>query len=299
MRRYLKKGIAVICALTMVAALVTGCGQKNDTVETTAAGTTAETTAETTVAGTIEAEQLPTLAEITDNNIFGEMAQTCAIFTFDSSQKSGVTYSLKNSDGDIVCQVTPEEDFTTLVMESEELVSGTYTLWCGDVQYAAMAETAGGMGMGGMMPGGMEIPEGFEMPEGGEMPSMGELPEGGELPSMGEMPEGVEMPSMGGMPEGVEMSGMGELPEGGEMPGMGELPEGVEMPGMGELPEGVEMPGMGELPEGGEIPDMGGMPQGGGMRPNDGQGMMSTGELSTEIVIYNGVNYFSGVSIAE
>ncbi len=180
-----------------------------------------------------------------------ESEQNYAVFSFASSQKSGNTYILKNSNSEVVYEITPENNFMYLIVSSDELMAGTYTLWAGDSQYAAMSGNAGGMGMAGGMPGGMG-----EMPKDGEMPNgMGEMPEGMELPEGFEMPEGFEIPE-GGMPQG------GERPDG-----------------MGELPEG-------EMPQGGN-------------HPNGGQGMMITGEVSTEFTINDGGNYFSNVSLAE
>ena len=143
----------------------------------------------------------------------------------------------------MVFEHTPENDFTYLIVSSDKLTSGTYSLWNGETQ---LAVSAGGMGgFKGGFPGGF--------PGGGMLEGM-EIPEGGERP---ELPEDMV------------------IPEGGERP---ELPEGME------IPEGMERP------EGGRGQ--------GGRGGQGGFGMMG-GELSKEITIVDGGNYFNNVSVAE
>jgi len=135
---------------------------------------------------------------------------TYAVFTFSEKQKAGSSYTLKDSGGNGIFEVVPENDFMYMVLSSEELLPGEYTLWQGDTQLCASMGGFGGMG-GGM--GGMQPPDG-EAPEmpGGEMPQMpnGEMPQWGvgERP---EMPEG-EIPEM---PEGQSPEGFGGRTPGG------------------------------------------------------------------------------------
>ncbi|MBQ9166196.1 MAG: carbohydrate-binding domain-containing protein [Oscillospiraceae bacterium] len=104
----------------------------------------------------------------------------------------------------------------------------------------------------GSFGGGMMAQGGFEDGEGMTLPD-GERPEGGLRRE--EIPEG-EMPEKGERPE---------MPEG-------EIPEG-------ELPEGMELPEDGEMRE---------RPQGGGR----GDMELSGGEVSTDLTIVDGANYF-------
>lgn len=201
-----------------------------------------------------------------------ESNQNFAVFQFASSQKGGETYSLKNEAGKEVISYTPENSFTYLIMSSADLSAGTYSLWMGETQLqAAVSGAMGGFfgGFGGQRPEGMEFPDGMEFPENGQMPDFGTIGEG-------EMPEGMYRP------------------ENGEMPDM-QLPEGVEPPEtIGRPVEGGETFGEGsgaQFPSGGEF-------QGGGQFPGGGQfqgGMQGNAELSTEIVIADGGNYFTNV----
>lgn len=187
-----------------------------------------------------------------------ESMQNYAVFQFASSQKAGETYILKNEAGEAVFTYKPENDFTYLIVSSEELVAGTYTLWQGETQLAASAGSMMG-GFGGQRPEGMELPEGMQFPGDGQMPDFGSSEEG-------EMPEGMYRP------------------EKGEMPDM-QLPEGITPPEeIGRPVEGDETAGFG------------------GGRPGNGNGfngMQGNVALSTEIVIADGGNYFSNVSIAK
>ena len=221
-------------------------------------------------------------------DMISESEQNYAVFSFASRQTGGTTYTMKNEAGDAVFQHIPTNDFMYLIVSSEELVSGTYTLWSGENQLAASAGSAMG-GMMGAMPGGfgggMELPEGMEIPEGAELPEGMELPEGAEIPEGMQLPEGMEMP------EGTE------IPGGQQMPENMELPEGAAAPDGKQRPEG-QMPAEGM---------QGGFQDGGmnGQRPDDGRvgqggfGMEGNAELSVEITIVDGGNYFSNVSAAE
>lgn len=122
-----------------------------------------------------------------------ESRQTYAVFQFAQPQKGGSVYTLKSAAGDIVCKYLPENDFSYLILSSDQLAEGNYTLWKDDTQLSA-AVTNTGEGMGGK-PGGPKPPEGMEMPTGGEMPQ-GQVPKG-EFPQ-GQPPEKPE----GEMPQG-------------------------------------------------------------------------------------------------
>lgn len=148
-----------------------------------------------------------------------------AVFSFAQRQTGGSVYTLKNADGSVAAEWTPENDFTYLVVSGDGVVPGTYTLWKGETQLAASAGGNGvGMGPGGaapQLPGNIQRPEdGTEMtpPEGMEMPEGGGFP-GGMMP-----PEGAERPGDMGMerPEGVpgDKPGM-QRPDGatGNLPG--------------------------------------------------------------------------------
>ena len=213
-----------------------------------------------------------------------ESTQNYAVFSFTGTQEAGETYTLKNASGEVVFTYTPGNDFANMIVSSEKLVAGTYTLWQGETQLAASVGSAmGGFfgGFGGQMPGGMEFPEGMEMPEGMQFPG------GGEMPDMGSF-EGGEMPDFGSFEESQMPEGM-YRPEKGEMPDM-QLPEGIEKPeGMGRPVEGGETSGFGGMPSG--------MPGGGNGFGGMMGGMQGNAELSTEIVITDGGNYFNNVSV--
>ena len=116
---------------------------------------------------------------------------------------------------------------------------------------------------------------------------MGGFP-GGRMPEGMELPEGVEVPE--GFPGGERLEGM-EIPKGAESP---EAMEKLNEFPNGRIPEGMEPPKGMEKPEG----DRGGF-GGRGDRGQDGFGAMDNAELSTEITIVDGGNYFNNVSLAE
>jgi len=99
-----------------------------------------------------------------------ESKQSYAVFQFMQPQKSGSNYILKNANGDIIAEYAPENDFSYLILSSDKLAEGTYTLW----QDNAQLSVANVNMPNGQKPGGMMMPEGHEMPEG-EMPK-GEPP---------------------------------------------------------------------------------------------------------------------------
>ncbi|MBQ6696990.1 MAG: carbohydrate-binding domain-containing protein, partial [Lachnospiraceae bacterium] len=190
--------------------------------------------------------------------------QSYTVFTFAQNQNGGTTYVMKGTDGKVVAEWAPANDFQYLLVAEDKLVAGTYTFWKGDAQLVASADGQGfgGMGFGGgMFPGGMELPEGMERP--------------------------------GGM----------ELPEGMERPEGMELPEGMERPGNMELPEGMQRPEGMERPEDMQRPEGAGKQEGFGGRGNKGQngrgetmwGNQNSGELREEFVLAEGANYFSKV----
>ena len=139
-----------------------------------------------------------------------ESTQNFAVFSFASKQSGGNTYTLKNASGEAVAEVTPGNDFTYLIVSTDNLAAGTYTLWQGNTQLAASKGDMGGGFPGGMMggfPGGM--PEGFQ---GGQMPQM---PEGAQRPEGGRGQNGQGGRGQGGMMNAAETSTNFEITEGG------------------------------------------------------------------------------------
>ena len=80
-----------------------------------------------------------------------ESEQNYVVFSSMESVKEGTTFTIKNENGDVVCEYTAPNAFTYLVMASDELRDGTYTLWKDNVQMS-VAKTDGKM-PGKMMPG--------------------------------------------------------------------------------------------------------------------------------------------------
>lgn len=190
-----------------------------------------------------------------------ESKQNFAVFNFASSQKGDTAYTMKNANGDVVFEHKPENNFTYLIVSSEELVAGTYTLWSGETQLAASAgNTMGGVpgGMPGGFGGGIQIPEGVEIPEGMELPKGMEIPEGMQPPTDMEPQDGVNRTEADKIDKGFV------------------LPEGAVKPEQGNM----------------QRPD-------GGRGGQGGFGMGQNGELSTDIVIVDGGNYFSNVTATE
>lgn len=116
-----------------------------------------------------------------------ESEQNFTVFSFGSRQSGGNNYVLKTEAGDVVAEVQPENDFTYLIIASDTLTAGNYTLWQDNTQLAA-SKSDGNSGMGGGMHGGFS---------GGEKPEGKELPEGMELPENMERPEGMQKPESG------------------------------------------------------------------------------------------------------
>lgn len=215
-----------------------------------------------------------------------ESEQNFVVFSFATRQKGGNTYTLKNASGEAVAEVTPNNDFTDLIVSNDNLAVGTYTLWQGNTQLAASKGDMGDGFPGGMMggfPGGMPDGEVPVMPEDGQKPQM---PEGGQMP---QMPEGMEPPeSILPMPgfnfEDAEKLDPGMvMPEGGQK---SQMPEGAIRP---EMPEGMERPNGGRGEGGRGQNGQGGRGQG---------GMMNPAETSTDFEIVDGGNYFNFVDVA-
>lgn len=210
-----------------------------------------------------------------------ESEQNYAVFSFAARQKGGNTYTLKNASGEAVAEVTPNNDFTYLIVSSDNLAAGTYTLWQGDTQYAASKGDKGGGFSGGMMggfPGGMPDGEVPVIPEDGQKPQM---PEGVEIPEGMEIPESI-LPMPGFNFEDAEKLDPGMvIPEGGQKP---QMPEGIQIPEGGQMPEGAQRPEGGRGQNG-----QGGRGQG---------GMMNPAEISTDFEITDGGNYFNFVDVA-
>lgn len=109
---------------------------------------------------------------------------------FDMSMKGGNTYTIKNEKGDEVISYSPENNFTNMVISSDKLTDGEYSLWLGDVklQVAKLEKNlsmhGGGMPKGERPEGMPEPPEGMQKRPDGERPHMGEIPEGMEPPKM-------------------------------------------------------------------------------------------------------------------
>jgi len=162
-----------------------------------------------------------------------------AVFTFSYRQKGGSTYTLKNSDSEVVGEWTPNNDFTYLIVSGYEITEGTYTLWQGDTQFAG-STGAGGFGGhfgGGMRPDGsdfippegfnpenMTLPEGMARPDGGKLP---EIPEGG-MPAMPEGAAPPEIPEGMQKPDGVR-SGRGRMGSKGGQQNFSELSSEFEI----------------------------------------------------------------------
>ena len=80
------------------------------------------------------------------------------------SQSAGTTVTLKDADGNVLAEVTPELDYTTVYVSTEDMKKGeTYTLSAGsfseeitltDYIYSNVGGMGGGMPVGGGMPGG-------------------------------------------------------------------------------------------------------------------------------------------------
>ncbi len=104
-----------------------------------------------------------------------ESTQTYAVFRFAQPQKGNSNYVLMNTDGNIMAEYVPENDFSYLIFSSNQLAKGNYILWKDDAQLSAVSDNMhGGHGgkPGDQMPEGMDPPEGMQMPQSGEVPEM-------------------------------------------------------------------------------------------------------------------------------
>lgn len=151
-------------------------------------------------------------------------SQNYAVFNFAYKQTAGFTYTLKNDNNEFIFETTPANDFTYLIVSSDKLVEGNYTLWNKDAQLGHNeSQFGGGRGPGGF--GGKDFkPEEFETKEGETFPEMpkGERPtppEGETFPERGKKPddmptlaEGETMPEHDNVPNDMPTFAEGETP---------------------------------------------------------------------------------------
>lgn len=128
-----------------------------------------------------------------------ESNQNYVVFQFMGSRTSGSTYILKNSSEKSVAEFSPKNDFSCLILSSDQLSEGNYTLWEDTSQLSvASQEMQDGFGDGPVpgafdgKPGGMQPPESMEFPadvdfQRGEQP---EPPEDKKTPP-GKRPDSV------------------------------------------------------------------------------------------------------------
>ncbi len=84
--------------------------------------------------------------------------QNFAVFAFANLQNGNNTYTLKNSQGEIVKECTPVNAFTYLIISGHELTEGDYSFWQGDIQLSGIN--------GNNMQGGKPNGEKPEFPDG-------------------------------------------------------------------------------------------------------------------------------------
>ena len=129
-------------------------------------------------------------------------SQNHAVFQF--SRQEGGLYTLKNHQDAIVAQAQITNGFSTMVISSEDLTAGDYTLWRNDTQLEGMSTGNMGMfgGMGGFAggkPEDMEFPEKMKTPE--DMPTMPhEPPQEMTPPQEMEKPERPNAPAENDFP---------------------------------------------------------------------------------------------------
>lgn len=120
--------------------------------------------------------------------------QTYAVFTFPQTQRGGTTYTLKDSNGSTVLEITPDNNFMYMVLSDESLLPGEYSLWKVDMQLSAASGNFGNM-MDGPRPGGEAPPAGSappEKPQGDMQPGMNHgTPPGGFGGGFGSDPESI------------------------------------------------------------------------------------------------------------
>lgn len=95
-----------------------------------------------------------------------EGGQTYTVFNLPEKQKDAETLYLKDSDGNDVAELCPENAYSVLIYSSPELKTGTYALWNQDGE--KLCESGDGMFAPGKGGPGMEPPDGKEHPEGME-----------------------------------------------------------------------------------------------------------------------------------
>lgn len=76
----------------------------------------------------------------------GQSNQNFVVLRFESEQKGGNTYALKNEKGDVVAEYTPHNSFAGLVVSNENITEGTYTIWKDDNQLSGTYGMRGNMG---------------------------------------------------------------------------------------------------------------------------------------------------------
>ena len=138
-----------------------------------------------------------------------EGGQNFVVFSFMGRQAGNLTLELKDAEGNVVAQLAPGNDYSTLIYSSPDLKEGEYTLWNGQQQLSVRSGGAGGWGgMGGMggFPGGQNRPE---QPAGGEKPEGTQRPEGETVPEGMQFPEGMQPP------EGMDGQQPQQQPQGG------------------------------------------------------------------------------------
>ena len=128
---------------------------------------------------------------------------TYALFSFDRTRSGGLVYRMKDGEGRVVLEFTPENAFTCLILGGDNLSPGEYTLWEGESQLAGSA----GNGFGGF-PGRPDFrpPEGdYEIPPQPSRPveQQGARPGGDwESDAPPTMPEGETWPQGSMIPGG-------------------------------------------------------------------------------------------------
>ncbi|MBE6107833.1 MAG: carbohydrate-binding domain-containing protein [Erysipelotrichaceae bacterium] len=90
-----------------------------------------------------------------------ESQQNYAVFSFSSSQQGSQVYLLKDSSDKSILECTPVNDFSIMIVSSDKLTNGTYTLWQDGVQLSGSK----GQMMGNFEIGMMQKPDDMEFSE--------------------------------------------------------------------------------------------------------------------------------------
>ena len=207
-----------------------------------------------------------------------ESEQTYAVLNFGKFLGAG-TYSLKNAENESVWEQKLENDFTSLVVSTADLVEGDYTLWYEHAQLVGtVSEHGGGVSGGGMPPAMGDFPGGMTPPDGFD-PGQGRPDMGGMTPPEGFVP-GEGRPGMDGMapPEGWNGKMEPEQNEDGAFI----LPNGdvIDPKTFSSYFEGGTSSGRGPGGFGGNLPN-------------------EAIELSEIFPVKQGANYFSFISLKE